>query len=254
MQISTSELGFLIETLAEKLADDIVAKAAHPQRFWPWPNKAAFDIEAIAQHIRDRRWLEEFRRGHLNLSVNDIKQIASYLDNALAQVSELVSSLGKEQPLDSAETLKRGSVLQGWVMQLPLREQGTLLTAVRGCDLTPKLPLDSPERTLVACIRGAFMVPANPRELDYEPGCFMSAKAPPDFKPSAFGHYPLHWVAHVMHASEVIAYRHPMNSVRLNWVKVYQTFAHSMHVPPERFSDYVERMSEDRIAKGTVVS
>lgn len=35
------------------------------------------------------------------------------------------------------------SVLRDWVMELPLREQGTLLTCIRGCDLTPKLPLHS---------------------------------------------------------------------------------------------------------------
>jgi hypothetical protein len=40
------------------------------------------------------------------------------------------------------------SVLQDWVCNLPLRMQGTLLTAIRGCDLTPKLPLDSTERNL----------------------------------------------------------------------------------------------------------
>jgi hypothetical protein len=43
-------------------------------------------------------------------------------------------------------TNRRVSVLQDWVTELPLREQGTLLTSVRGCDLTPKYPLDSQER------------------------------------------------------------------------------------------------------------
>ena len=50
------------------------------------------------------------------------------------------------------------SVLQNWVMALPLREQGTLLTAVRGCDLTPKFPLDSLERRLVGSIRFTFSI------------------------------------------------------------------------------------------------
>lgn len=57
------------------------------------------------------------------------------------------------------------SVLQDWVMELPLREQGTLLTIVRGCDLTPKLPLDSIERRLVGALRFAIMIPADPREV-----------------------------------------------------------------------------------------
>jgi hypothetical protein len=51
------------------------------------------------------------------------------------------------------------SVLQDWVMELQLREQGTLLTGIRGCDLTPKIPLDSTERQLVGFLRFLVMVP-----------------------------------------------------------------------------------------------
>src|SRR5438045_2666376 len=96
------------------------------------------------------------------------------------------------------------SVLQDWVMNLPLREQGTLLTCVRGCDLTPKMPLDSLERKLVGALRAAFMNPADPREVDFELGSFFVSKPPQWFKASELGHYPLHWVSHVMHSAEVI--------------------------------------------------
>jgi hypothetical protein len=147
----------------------------------------------------------------------------------------------------------RRSVLQDWVMELPLREQGTLLTAVRGCDLTPKYPLDSVERRLVACIRGAFMVPADEREVDKENGSFMSRRIPLTFKPSALGHYPLHWVTHVMHAAEVLGYRHPEEEIAGAWLAVYAKLCTSFHVPMESFEDFEERMSEDRIASGTVV-
>lgn len=148
----------------------------------------------------------------------------------------------------------RRSVLQDWVMELPLREQGTLLTAVRGCDLTPKYPLDSPERRLVAAIRGAFMVPADEREVDVENGSFMSRRIPGDFKPSTFGHYPQHWVAHVMHAAEVLAYRHPQYFIAKQWLSIYETFCRSLHVPVETFEQFEARLSEDRIASGEVVS
>lgn len=146
-------------------------------------------------------------------------------------------------------------VLQPWVMDLPLREQGGLLTAVRGCDLTPKRPLDSPERRIVSLIRGAFMVPADPRETDREPGTFMSLKMfkKGEFKPSSLGHYPLHWVTHVMHACETIGYRHPDYETQQQWQRIYMLFCDSLHVPYEQFDDYVRRMSEDRIAAGTVV-
>lgn len=144
------------------------------------------------------------------------------------------------------------SVLQDWVMELPLREQGTLMTAIRGCDLTPKYPLDSPERTLTAAIRYAVMVPVDPREIDSEPGCFMISR-PPTFKASALGHYPLHWVTHLMHAAEVIAYRHPSIPARAQWLSVYENLVDSLHLRPEPQHRMIARLSEDRIAKGNIV-
>lgn len=139
-------------------------------------------------------------------------------------------------------------------MELPLRAQGTLLTGIRGCDLTPKYPLDSAERRLVGALRFAVMNPADPREVDSEPGCFFITRVPHDFKPSAFGHYPQHWVSHVMHCAEVIAYCHPDAWVRLEWFDVYRTFVVALHLEPETKARMIERLTEDRLANGTVVS
>lgn len=148
------------------------------------------------------------------------------------------------------------SVLQDWVMELPLREQGTLLTGVRGCDLTPKFPLDSMERRLVGAIRAAFLNPADPRDVDKEPGCFFISEPPnlAEFKPSSFGHYPFHWVMHIVHMVEVLGYRHPDTYRRVKWYALYKKFVESFHLKPESFNEMVARLGEDRIAKGTVVS
>src|SRR4051812_21159589 len=108
------------------------------------------------------------------------------------------------------------SVLQDWVMELPLREQGTLLTAVRGCDLAPKGDdaLASPERHLVAFVRWCFLNPADPREVDARPGCWFRSTPPDPFRPSTVMHYPLHWYSHVMHTLQVIRTRHPHAGIR----------------------------------------
>lgn len=139
-------------------------------------------------------------------------------------------------------------------MALPLREQGTLLTAVRGCDLTPKYPLDSPERHLAAWVRWCFMNPADPREVDFEAGCFFRSLPPPKFKPSSIGHYPLHWVAHVMHAVEIVAFRHPDPAVARDAASIYYQLCRSLHLPTESKGQMIARLSEDRIANGSVVS
>lgn len=145
------------------------------------------------------------------------------------------------------------SVLQDWVMELPLREQGTLLTCIRGCDLTPKLPLDSMERRLVGALRYAIMHPADPREVDIV-GAFFVSTPPRNFRASGIGHYPLHWVSHVMHAAEVIAFRHPDGWTRDDWYQIYYAFVHALHLQPESREDFITRLSEDRIASDTVVS
>lgn len=148
------------------------------------------------------------------------------------------------------------SVLQDWVMELPRREQGTLLTGVRGCDVTPKLPLDSVERRLVGAIRCAFMNPADPREVGVEPGCFFIPE-PPDpatWKASELGHYPLHWVSHVMHCAEIVGYRHPDAKVAAKWRAIYRKIVHSLHLNIESRDEVIARLSEDRIANGNIVS
>lgn len=151
------------------------------------------------------------------------------------------------------------SVLQDWVMELPLREQGTLLTSVRGCDLEPKQWSSrgvaySPGRRLTAYIRWCFMNPADPREVDYEEGAFFMSTPPDPFKPSEFGHLPLHWYTHAMHALEVIAYRHPLRGVKEQAGELYDNMVHTLHLNPEGYSRFRDRLSEDRIAGGSVVS
>lgn len=150
------------------------------------------------------------------------------------------------------------SVLQDWVMELPLREQGTLLTCVRGCDLEPKQWTSrgvavSPGRNLTAFIRWCFMNPADIREVDI-PGAFFCSTPPHPFKPSEFGHLPLHWFTHAMHALEVIAHRHPDQMVQAEAYALYFQMVRSLHLNVEWRDEMIERLSEDRITTNTVVS
>lgn len=157
------------------------------------------------------------------------------------------------------------SVLQDWVMGLPLREQGTLLTGIRGCDLAPK-NVDTinerygcstgectAERTLTAFLRFCVMNPADPREVDI-PGAFFQSTPPANWRPSQFGHYPLHWYSHLMHCFEVVAYRHPDRiTAALAW-GIYERLAKNLHLKVETRAEMIERLSEDRFTNGTVVS
>lgn len=161
--------------------------------------------------------------------------------------------------MTTTHTNTRISVLQDWVMELPLREQGTLLTAVRGCDDEPKTWTErgvaySPGRRLTAYIRWCFMNPADEREVDYAEGSFFRSEPPQPFRPSEFGHLPQHWYSHAMHALEIIGYRHPDPKVAEVALAYYSEMVHNMHLNVETFEEMVERPSEDRITTGTVVS
>jgi hypothetical protein len=161
-----------------------------------------------------------------------------------------------------ATALLKRSVIREWVMGLPRREQGLLMTAIRGCDLAPKNKDNEennkgqpPERALVAYLRWLVMVPADEREVDI-PGAFMRKQAPhPDsWKPSMFEHYPMHWYTHLMHAFEVVGYRHPDIRVKGNAQAIYKRMVEALHLHPETAQEMAERLSRDRFAAKTVVS
>lgn len=157
------------------------------------------------------------------------------------------------------------SVLQDWVMELPLRYQGTLVTGVRGCDLAPKNPCDiderygcstgesTPERGLTAFLRYCIMNPADPREVDI-PGAFFQSSPPDNWKPSQLGHYPLHWYSHLMHCFEIVGYEHPRPREGGLGFTIYERLVHNLHLKVETRIEMHNRLVEDRIATGTVVS
>lgn len=147
------------------------------------------------------------------------------------------------------------SILQDWVMELPLHAQGTLLTGVRGCDLAPKGAgsLVSTERQLVGYLRFCIMHPADPREVGIA-GAFFQSLPPENWKASEFGHYPQHWYAHMMHCFEVVGYCHPDPEVCYAAEGVYFKFVHNLHLRGEYKYDMMARLTEDRIANDTVVS
>lgn len=150
------------------------------------------------------------------------------------------------------------SVLQDWVMELPLRFQGTLMTAVRGCDNEPKQWVKtgvaySPGRKLTAFIRWCFMNPADAREVDSQEGAFMMSNPPEPFKPSELGHLPLHWYTHVMHALEIIGYCHPNKDVKLTALCMYDKMVVTLHLNSESYGQLMTRLTEDRISNNTVV-
>lgn len=146
------------------------------------------------------------------------------------------------------------SVLQDWVMALPLRHQGTLLAAVRGCDSVPKRPYDSTARQLVGYLRWTFMVPADPSEIGI-PGAFMQNHPPsPHWRPSDIGHLPEHFYTHLMHAYEVVGYECPHHEIAEECQFIYLKLVDNLHLQPETRERMNVRLTENRVLSGKVVS
>jgi len=146
------------------------------------------------------------------------------------------------------------SILQPWVTELPLRYQGTLLTVIRACDDWSKYAI---EKSLIREMRGLILVPCDARELAFldrfmtafpDPGaaeafqCFLNHIDP----------LPVHYVMHVVHAIEILGYEHPHVSPRQIYLNRYLRLAQKFHFHPERSDQLRSRMTEDRIANGTV--
>lgn len=148
------------------------------------------------------------------------------------------------------------SILQEWVTKLPLRHQGVLLAAVRGFDGWPK---HSEPKALVREMRALFLVPADARELVFGKG-FMSPfdieKSEPGFAALCreMDALNLHYFAHLLHAIEVIAGHHPQPDVRFVYWRRYRALVNKLHLNPESREEMTARLTEDRVAKGTVES
>lgn len=140
-----------------------------------------------------------------------------------------------------------GSILQNWVVDLPLRHQGVLIAAVRGCDGTPK---ENSAKPIVRALRGAFLNPADEREMCL-PSSFMTHSFE-EYQLVTFlkdwDHYPMHFIQHLMHACQVIGYKHPIPSKRSDFGGAYFRMVMKLHLNPESCEEMDKRLCEDRIA------
>lgn len=195
--------------------------------------------------------------------------------------------------LTAARPVRRQSVLQPWVERLPLMQQTVLLTAVRGPD---GLRNDHPSKIVLRWLRRSVLVSAldgNMFQDPFEPGggsftgpftrTHVAQVAPgasfPEYdEQSAYSRnawwglfnaakkaftknhddLPVHFLMHVMHAAEVIGYKHENDAIAKWWLTFYDEIVNSLHLSPEteaqmdyRLGDKEEqwRACEEGVAK-----
>lgn len=169
-----------------------------------------------------------------------------------ANLVRYVVNFPEDAPSNGTRTITR-SILYDWVQELGLRHQGVLLAAMRGCDGVGKQDVTKP---IMRAIRAVTLVPYDARELRepkgymyFEPDNFREAVN--TFKKS-MDEYPLHFILHMIHALEIIGYKHPLAGVRAAFQYGYETLVYKMHLRPEMESHMDTRLTEDRIKDNTV--
>lgn len=132
------------------------------------------------------------------------------------------------------------SVLQGWVTTLGLRHQGVLVSAMRGCDSEPK---EDATKALTRCLRGVVL-----HSYDKHPSSFIEYVGNDELHRRMVAvlknhdHYPVHYITHLMHAAEIIGFKHPVESVSVVWKWFYEKLCRSFHVNPETEQQMDERL------------
>ena len=130
------------------------------------------------------------------------------------------------EPLDQP----RSSVLQPWVEQLGLRHQGVLMAGVRGCDSVPK---EDATKALARCFRATIL-----RSFGPKPSSFIEFVDDEELRKRMVAvlknhdHYPIHFILHLMHGSEIIGYKWP-DPAAVFWHWFYEKLAQCFHLNVE---------------------
>lgn len=136
------------------------------------------------------------------------------------------------------------SSLRNWFNMLPWMMQGVLMGAMRNCD---GYQSEGPHKLLVRGIRAACVKSAqtsgsfNARRPDPN----MLIDAAHQFVKKHFDHMPIHFVTHLMHAAEVIAYKHPDVVIASLWQQIYKTIVDAMHLNVETWPQFRNRLKDN---------
>jgi len=163
-------------------------------------------------------------------------------------------------------------VLQDWVLERPFMQQSVLISAIRGPDGANK---EHPAKPLCRWLRRCVLISAfDKRALDnpYHPGGgsytgpsitkeeqqtveFHNANGWEIFMDTRVKEYlssidtlPLHFHLHIVHAAEILGYKHSNDRIRAWWRKTYHRMAHDMHLAVEIEAELDTRLNDDEQA------
>ena len=142
------------------------------------------------------------------------------------------------------------SVLLPWAERLSYMQQSVLITATRGPDTLPKM---HPAKYLCRWLRRAYLYSAFDKVALWDPrdprgGNFTGPIGSPDDALRAYlddvDSVPHHFHMHLVHAAEILGYKHPDKSIRDWWLKAYHILCGDLHLGPETEADMDCRLGD----------
>lgn len=208
--------------------------------------------------------------------------MSQFINLTQADIAELRVTLSPNSLLlakilhESAQGLYSGQlrpVLQDWVMRIPMMQQTVLLTAIRGPDGLPKYgSVKMLMRWYRRCVLfsamdgrvlpnpyeengGSFTGPSVERRSVRDYPCIPGTEET-DWRLLMDKHVdeylrtvdaiPHHFHLHLMHAVEIVGYKHPDPITRAWWYGVYLRFVNDMHLHPEMEQELDDRLGDTR--------
>jgi len=130
-----------------------------------------------------------------------------------------------------------------WVEDLPWMMQGVLFSNLRGCDGSTR---EDDSKILIRGYRALILMPARSK------GNFLG-RIPTKIKlmqtmerfVKSFDEYPTHFVLHLLHAAEIVGYKHPNFKIAALWFNFYCNLVSHMHMHIETKEQLEGRLSDD---------
>jgi hypothetical protein len=152
--------------------------------------------------------------------------------------------------------------MQEWTHALSMMQQTVLITAVRGPDGLPKY---GPTKMLLRWYRRCVLLSALDGKVLTDPhviggGSFTG----PSIQSLSWGEWqapmmkvvgeylreldaiPHHFQMHLMHAIEIVGYKHPVPRIREWWLQVYHRLVNDLHLHPETEAELDRRLGDTR--------
>lgn len=157
----------------------------------------------------------------------------------------------KPKPKPKSPKHRGKSVLQPWVESLTFMQQSVLISAVRAPDTLRKT---HPAKLLMRWYRRCVLVCAFERVIHLEAdepcgGKYTGAVDNVDQLAQEYlvnvDELPHHFHLHLLHAAEILGYKHPTERVRLWWWDFYVRGVNDMHLQKESVGEMDDRLSDD---------